>query len=147
MRHFKGRHTADNIRTELSDSSATWEIDKVIHVILRDNGPNVVKAINESSFVGIHTLQLQVQNVSKVITLARRIASHFNYSTVAQEKLQIIEKELNLPEHKLLQDVTTRWNSTYYMCERLVEQKRAISLYISENFNTANLQQLTEREW
>lgn len=33
---------------------------------------------------------------------------------------------LNLPNHKLIQDVTTRWNTTHDMLERYVEQQPAI---------------------
>ncbi|XP_011410530.1 PREDICTED: zinc finger BED domain-containing protein 4-like [Amphimedon queenslandica] len=36
------------------------------------------------------------------------------------------QKRLNLPEHKLIQQVDTRWNSTYYMLERYLEQYEAI---------------------
>lgn len=157
MSHFRGPHTADNIRSVLSDLSVNWDIDTRIHLVLRDNGPNVVKAINDSQYVGkgcyIHTMQLAVkaslkeQNVIDVIASVRKIVGHFNHSAAAQEKLTQIQKELKLPEHKLVQDVTTRWNSTFYMINRLIEQKRAISLYITDNPSTANLQQLTERQW
>jgi hypothetical protein len=143
----------------LLDLSVNWDIDTRIHLVLRDNGPNVVKAINDSQYVGkgcyIHTLQLAVkaslkeQNVIDVIALARKIVCHFNHSPVAQEQLTLIQKELRLPEHKLVQDVTIRWNSTYllYMINRLLAQKRAISLYITDNPSIANLQQLTDRQW
>ena len=33
---------------------------------------------------------------------------------------------LNCPNHKLTQDIVTRWNSTFYMFERIVEQNEAI---------------------
>ena len=32
----------------------------------------------------------------------------------------------------LIQDVSTRWNSSYYMLERLVEQKKAITVANTE---------------
>ncbi|GBP20532.1 Zinc finger BED domain-containing protein 4 [Eumeta japonica] len=48
---------------------------------------------------------------------------------LAEQKLKSIQQELNLPNQQLVQDVSTRWNSTYYLMERLLEQKRAVSLY------------------
>ena len=35
--------------------------------------------------------------------------------------------QIKLPEHKLIQEVETRWNSTFYMFERIVEQHQAIT--------------------
>ncbi|KAF2897480.1 hypothetical protein ILUMI_08695 [Ignelater luminosus] len=49
-----------------------------------------------------------------MVAAARRIVAHFNYSGVAQQKLKSIRQELNWPNHQLVQDVITRWNSTYY---------------------------------
>ena len=48
------------------------------------------------------------------------------------------------PTHRLVQDVQTRWNSTFYMLERLVEQKRAIAIYCQDNDGVKNL---TPNEW
>ncbi|GBP87242.1 Zinc finger BED domain-containing protein 4 [Eumeta japonica] len=113
MSHFRGPHTADNIRSVLSDLFVNWDIDTRIHLVLRDNGRNVVKAINDSQYVGkgcyIHTLQLAVKaslkepNVIDVIASARKIIDR--------------------------------------------AKKGNISLYITDNPSTANLQQLTERQW
>ena len=38
-------------------------------------------------------------------------------------------------EHKLVlvQDVTTRWNSTYLMLERLLALKRTVQLYLADH--------------
>lgn len=33
---------------------------------------------------------------------------------------------LELPKHKLIQDVSTRWNSTYDMFSRYIEQQPAV---------------------
>ena len=73
------------------------------------------------------------KTIAQVITNLRQIVTHFNHSGPAQEKLHNIQKELNLPNHLLVQGVLTRWNSTYYMLSRLAEQKRTVSLYITEH--------------
>ena len=55
-----------------------------------------------------------------------------------------IQLKLGKPEKKLIQDVATRWNSTYYMLERLQEQKDAVSLYAAEFGDITNL---TVNQW
>ncbi|KAF2881962.1 hypothetical protein ILUMI_24210 [Ignelater luminosus] len=91
----------------------------------------------------IHSLQRAVEEslksqaeVLEMVAAARRIVTHFNHSGVRQE--------LNLPNHQLVQDVMTRWNSTYYLMERLLEQKRAVSLYITDH---ESLNNLTPSQW
>lgn len=41
--------------------------------------------------------------------------------------LREVQHQLSLPEHKLVQEVQTRWNSTYLMLERFHEQFEAIT--------------------
>ena len=38
----------------------------------------------------------------------------------------MIQSRLNLPEHKLIQHVDTRWNSIFYMLGRYMEQQEAV---------------------
>ena len=40
--------------------------------------------------------------------------------------LSQMQTRLNVPNHKLIQQVVTRWNSVYYMLERYLEQHEAI---------------------
>jgi len=48
---------------------------------------------------------------------------------LAYEKLKEIQKNLGLPQHNLKQDKPTRWNSSLYMIQLVVEQKMAIAAY------------------
>ena len=81
-----------------------------------------------------HSLNLVVQDSIKkdtaVCTLQQQckdIVSHFHRSVKSAEKLWNVQKQLKVPEHKLVQEVSTRWNSTYLMFERIVEQFEAIT--------------------
>ena len=44
-----------------------------------------------------------------------------------------------MKQHKLLQDVSTKWNSVYLMMERLVEQQQAVSAVLLEAANARHL--------
>ncbi|CAK1592213.1 unnamed protein product [Parnassius mnemosyne] len=95
-----------------------------LHVIVTDNGLNIVKAVNDSCFEGktcfIHTLQRAIhggldaqERINEAIAAGRRIVTHFNHSQPSQEKLQLIQTELNVPKHKIIQDVSTRCKAPY----------------------------------
>lgn len=80
---------------------------------------------------------------------SKRIVSHFNHSALACDTLKTIQDEINVQRKtkKLVQDVPTRWNSKYHMLEVLVEQKRAVSIYINENSSNINIQNLNVNQW
>ncbi|KAL3873461.1 hypothetical protein ACJMK2_036574 [Sinanodonta woodiana] len=65
-----------------------------------------------------HTMQLK----------ARKIVTHFKHGEQACRHLVEHQQMVKSPEHSLLQDVDTRWNSRYLMMERLIEQRKAIKL-------------------
>lgn len=156
IKPFSGSHTGENIANELKVIAARWNIPlNKIHVVVHDSGANMVKGVRvaeyDSARCFIHSLQrvitesLKCQpDLMEMLAASRRIVTHFNHSGLAQEKLKAIQKELKLPEHQLVQDVSTRWNSTYYLQERLLEQKRAVSLYIAEHDKLSNL---TPLQW
>lgn len=156
--HFPGSHTGINIAEKFEYMLNSWNISKSkIHMLIRDGGSNMVKGCNElgveSLSCFIHSLQLVILEAMKsqravidTIAVSRKIVGHFSHSSAACSKLKQIQDDLNIPNKKLIQDVSTRWNSTYYMLERLYEQKRSICIYANEHEH-AKILNLTKTQW
>jgi len=98
----------------------------------------------------IHTLQLVIhdcifknRDFVEILGKCRKIVGYFSHSSLACSKLKNIQENLKLPIHKLIQDVTTRWNSTFYMLSRLHEQRQAVTAYAAEK----DIPSLTAMQW
>lgn len=80
-----------------------------------------------------HTLNLasqaglKVNAVSRLLCRIKSVASFFHRSSTATALLTPKQKLLNLPVHKLMSDVVTRWNSSLDMVERYLEQQQAVA--------------------
>ncbi|KAI4901092.1 hypothetical protein NFI96_010466, partial [Prochilodus magdalenae] len=139
-----GSHTSSALSVAFENMFETWKISKEnIHVVLRDNARNIGKAMVECGVPSLpcmaHTLQLAVndgvfsqRSISDVIAVSRRIVGHFKHSHLAISRLRTIQTEVGLQPKALQQDVSTRWNSTFYMLQTLLEQKRAIGAYAAD---------------
>ncbi|KAK7886509.1 hypothetical protein WMY93_026130 [Mugilogobius chulae] len=83
-----------------------------------------------------HTLQLAVheavlsqRSISDCIAFGRKMVGHFKHSQVATRALVDLQTKLGMKPARLQQDVSTRWNSTFYMLRSLLQQKRALAAY------------------
>jgi len=149
------RHTAQNLLSKILAMLEAWEINqKRVTCFVRDNAANITAATREGGFCHIgcvdHTLQLVITDglkddtVSALLKSAKAIVGHFNRSTVAQHLLSGVQTQLQLPQHQLMKECTTRWNSTYYMLERLLEQRRAVTTTLPETNCSV---ELTMHQW
>ncbi|XP_030008124.1 zinc finger BED domain-containing protein 4-like [Sphaeramia orbicularis] len=145
VKAMSGSHTGEYISQVFLTMLQEWEIDaERVHLVLRDSGANVVKGMRMAQIPDLsctaHTLQLRVNNglnaqrmVGDMLAKMKKIATHFNHSVVAQQRLSAIQEEGGVPRHSILQAVSTRWNSTLHMLSRMLEQKRAITTYSSDH--------------
>lgn len=122
----------------------TWRIDRSkVHDIVSDNAKNMAKAMQDSELKGIrcmaHTLQLAVKDgvfsqrsVQDVLAIGRKIVGHFKHSQLAYSNLQSMQDQLGAQTKRFQQDVSTRWNSTFYMLDSLLVQKRVLAAYSAD---------------
>ena len=82
--------------------------------------------------------------MTNVALIARKIVGHFKHSSKAYDQLHKIQSDLDVPTHRLIQDVRTRWSSTYYMFDRLLEQRQVIAAYSAVNKSVPSL---TSQQW
>ena len=137
-------HTAENLAEALKEILSDWKIqDSKISCTTIDNAANVHKSLADVlqwpylHCFG-HTLNLAVKaglavtRISHVQAKCARVVSFFRRSSKAKYVLTEKQKALGLPEHALLQDVCTRWNSTFDMMGRLLEQQAAVCAAVIE---------------
>lgn len=128
------RHTAANIAEWIEEVTAKFYIPaKKIKAVVHDNGANVVAAAKilegrhgwASVRCAGHTLNLVVQSSLKFHQAISKCVAveHFKKSELACTKLKDKQKQIGCKDNMLVQDASTRWNSTYAMLSRLQEQR------------------------
>lgn len=126
-RAFKGSHTGKNIGALLKQACTDWNLLDKEPALVTDNATNMVLAGVEAEMSPhlmcfAHTINLATQKAFKVDTVARllgrvrKVVGFFHRGVRAAEILKGKQKQLALPLHKLIQDVSTRWNSSQETC-------------------------------
>lgn len=72
------------------------------------------------------------------------LVTHYKHSNVALQALFKTQEQLCVSKNRLIQDEPTRWNTTFYMLQRLLEQKKAV---IATNVELNVPFELTNAQW
>ena len=137
------RHTSENVAEDINVLVHKWGLTHTIDCITTDNARNIVAAMRLVQWKRhpcfTHTLQLGVKAgltipaVANILASCRKIVGQFKHSYLAQNALEKKQESLNITKHKLVQDIVTRWNSSYQMLDTLLEQERAVSAVLAES--------------
>lgn len=130
-------HTAEHLKNRLIAIAEKWRIADNIVAVVTDNGANIVAAVKLTGWRHIpcfdHTLNLVVSNailsnaeISRVLQRCRDAVSYFHRSGSATAKLKHFSNH-HLTTTKLKMEVSTRWNSTFFMLQSILELKNAMS--------------------
>jgi len=137
-KELPGSHTAEHLAEAIKECLHGWNIEESkISCITVDNASNIIKAVEqvlEWPYLPCfgHTLNLAVKSglgmarVQKVVSKCSNIVMHLRRSSKAMYILKEKQVALGLPNHSLIQDVETRWNSTYRMMERICKQQASV---------------------
>ena len=142
-REFSDTHTSSHIAEEIEYMINNWKlpVDGLV-AATTDNGTNIVSALGSLRWQRLpcfsHTLQLPVEECMKIAEVAnmvgrcKRLVTHFNHSSKSYYVLQQKQIDLHHKQLNLVQDVVTRWNSVFYMMERIHNQQQPLSATLLE---------------
>jgi hypothetical protein len=173
IKYAPSPHTANLVAELLYDCISSWDLNGRVTAIITDNGSNMKAAfpiltqkdqcetIQRLPCVA-HTLQLAIgKGLAPVEILAARTKRIINFfSTQKQiERLEEVQRKLGYEDiMRCIQDVQTRWNSSYYAWDRLFYLKDAIIQLQTDLYTSTNREDkkdgtklkkimLSEEEW
>ena len=110
----------------------------------------------ESINCNAHKLQLalkaglSINTIDRLIRACSKLVGHFKHSALATGELKKRQRQMELDEKKLIQKCDTRWNSTFYMLERVHEMRWPITAVLSDENVTKPSDKyldLTSEQW
>lgn len=146
------RHTAMYLGTVLNNICTSWNIPlSKIHAIITDNAANIVKALEivfgKDKHVAClaHSINLipakmfeKLSDLKVLIDKVKSIVTYFKHSVVAADELRKNQRASGT-SLKLIQDVSTRWSSTYYMLERFMQVIDNVSAVLINQRNSPSM--------
>ncbi|XP_038124278.1 E3 SUMO-protein ligase ZBED1-like isoform X2 [Cyprinodon tularosa] len=156
VEHFPQQHTAENMAQVKKNLMQEWAIAEKVTCLVTDAAANMVACVKKlqirHTICIAHSLNLtvrkscdQIETLTEIRNKTKHIVTYFRTSTTAKEKLAQVQLQMGGPVKKLINEVSTRWNSTYLMLERMAEQKESVLVSLASL--KSDIPQLTTNDY
>ena len=141
---FPEQHTGDNIVEKLKEVVSKYDInDNSIFANVHDQGSNfqwaghLLEDDKQWESVNCAVIEVIVNNCGllkdSILILLHTLKRWSNTFIIVHKLLKSYKKEsISQPKRKSINDCTTRWNSTFYMCQSLLENRWPISAVLAD---------------
>ncbi|KAM9330261.1 LOW QUALITY PROTEIN: uncharacterized protein PAF06_011266 [Gastrophryne carolinensis] len=136
-------HTGEELLKFIHQEIQTWLTSRKLKMgtMVTDNEKNILSALRQGRLTHApcmaHVFNLVVKRFLKssphlqdILTTSRKLCMHFSHSYTAKHTLLELQRQNGSPQHSLICDVSTHWNSTLHMLDRLYEQRKAITDFL-----------------
>ena len=163
-RPFDEHHTGQNLARWVESECDAWGITDSVGVVTTDTAANMKKMMNYLPYHFSHgdcinhVLQLVIKDellekpsIKNLVQNCRSICSFANMSVLLAQS--IIKRQIEAGKEKndclyLVQDVVTRWNSTYLMLKRFLELQQVIrDILLDQEWNRKLDVTITNADW
>ncbi|CAH1108723.1 unnamed protein product [Psylliodes chrysocephalus] len=146
VKELNQSHTSNYLESVLKSLCDTWGInDNKIVAVVTDNGANIKKAVVDAfgktkhlPCFG-HTINLVAAkpfdsstDIKEFVTPIKDIVRYFKHSVAASDELRKCQ-DMRQASLKLIQSISTRWNSMFYMIERFVNLSEKVAAILLKN--------------
>uniref|UniRef100_A0A3B3Q6P6 HAT C-terminal dimerisation domain-containing protein n=1 Tax=Paramormyrops kingsleyae TaxID=1676925 RepID=A0A3B3Q6P6_9TELE len=149
------RHYSDACAEQFLTVADDWGIQEKVTTVRTDSARNMVAVARKLPFhhmpCAAHILQrtitvcLSDSGFADTMTKCRKIVAHFKHSPANTEELHQQQISLGQQKDQLIQDVSTRWNSSLDMITRLLRNEEAVKTTLAQQKH--KLVMLTASEW
>ena len=162
--HFPGSHTAGNIATKVRQSLSGLGVrEEQVVSFVHDETANVVAACRKlredvgwtSQMYGAHLLQTAIRRaidrnctLQRILRCGHRLMARFCYSNLKTEALLQKQHQMGM-QPLLIENVTMRWNSSYYMPQHLLKLRLPLMAVLTGSSQKKDVRKLllSETEW
>ncbi|XP_064841734.1 zinc finger BED domain-containing protein 4-like [Oncorhynchus masou masou] len=133
-------HKVIHIEEAKNQLVASWGLHSRVAAFVTENSENMVATVQKLGILQLpsfaHVLNLVIKR-SMEATLelqdihSQAIVSFFKSNQNAEMRLAEVQGQLGRPEQKLIQEVDSRWNSSFSMLERVFDQRESVAAALS----------------